>query len=101
MTNCRTNLPSRLTFWYQTPQHRQKPDMPTTHVTKLTLDVFGYWEQDFPRNLGGPLLSIETCHLVDSPLTSTPTSLVPPATAHCQTKPLKESTVWYPLPKTH
>ncbi|OAD65323.1 hypothetical protein PHYBLDRAFT_153567 [Phycomyces blakesleeanus NRRL 1555(-)] len=53
----------------------------------------------FPKKPGGPLLSLETRHSVDSPSTSTPTSLVPPVTAHCQTKSLKESTVRYPSPE--
>ncbi|KAL0088016.1 hypothetical protein F4703DRAFT_1926757 [Phycomyces blakesleeanus] len=59
----------------------------------------GYREQDFPRNLGEPLLSLETHHLVDSPSTSMSTSLVPPVTAHHRTKPPKESTIWYPSPE--
>ncbi|KAL0095473.1 hypothetical protein F4703DRAFT_1923146 [Phycomyces blakesleeanus] len=54
----------------------------------------------FPKKPGGPLLSLETRHLVDSPSTSTPMSLVPPVMAHRRTKPLKESTVRYPSPKT-
>ncbi|OAD72000.1 hypothetical protein PHYBLDRAFT_146979 [Phycomyces blakesleeanus NRRL 1555(-)] len=47
----------------------------------------------FPKKSEGPLLSLKTHHSVDSPLTSMPTSLVPPVMAHRQTKPLKESTL--------
>ncbi|OAD65664.1 hypothetical protein PHYBLDRAFT_175845 [Phycomyces blakesleeanus NRRL 1555(-)] len=53
----------------------------------------------FPKKPGGPLLSLETRHSVDSPSTSTPTSLVPPVTAPRRTKPPKESTVRYPSPE--
>ncbi|KAL0079455.1 hypothetical protein F4703DRAFT_1932462 [Phycomyces blakesleeanus] len=53
----------------------------------------------FPKKPGGPLLSLETRHSVDSPSTSTPTSPVPPVTAPRRTKPPKESTVRYPSPK--
>ncbi|KAL0075756.1 hypothetical protein F4703DRAFT_1934830 [Phycomyces blakesleeanus] len=54
----------------------------------------------FPKKPGGPLLSLKTCHSVDSPSTSIPTSPVPPVTAHRQTKPPKESTIRYPSPET-
>ncbi|OAD65472.1 hypothetical protein PHYBLDRAFT_153371 [Phycomyces blakesleeanus NRRL 1555(-)] len=54
----------------------------------------------FPKKPGGPLLSLETRHSVNSLSTSTPTSPVPPVTAHHRTKPLKESTVQYPPPET-
>ncbi|OAD71938.1 hypothetical protein PHYBLDRAFT_146923 [Phycomyces blakesleeanus NRRL 1555(-)] len=49
----------------------------------------------FPKKPGGPLLSLETRHLVNSPSMSTPTSLVLSVAAHCWTKPPKESTIWY------
>ncbi|KAL0080411.1 hypothetical protein J3Q64DRAFT_1838550 [Phycomyces blakesleeanus] len=57
-------------------------------------------ETRFPKNLGGPLLSLKTRHLVDSPLTSMSKSLVPPITAHHQTKPLEEPTVQCSPPET-
>ncbi|KAL0076449.1 hypothetical protein F4703DRAFT_1934070 [Phycomyces blakesleeanus] len=60
----------------------------------------GYREQDFPRNLGGPLLSLETHHWVNSLSISMPMSLVLPVMAHRQTKPPKESTIQHPSPET-
>ncbi|KAL0072991.1 hypothetical protein F4703DRAFT_1937418 [Phycomyces blakesleeanus] len=60
----------------------------------------GYWEQDFPRNLGRPLLSLETRHWVYSPSMSASTSLAPPITAHHQTKPPKKFTIQYQSPET-
>ncbi|KAL0097595.1 hypothetical protein J3Q64DRAFT_1828879 [Phycomyces blakesleeanus] len=62
-------------------------------------DLTGVSEARFPKKPGGPLLSLETRHSVDSPSTSTPTSPVPPVTAHHQTKLPKESTVQYPSPE--
>ncbi|OAD74356.1 hypothetical protein PHYBLDRAFT_144804 [Phycomyces blakesleeanus NRRL 1555(-)] len=85
----------------------EQTDLPVPDITTWLKAVPAYNTCDtrvsgarFPKKPGGPLLSLETRHSVDSPLTSTPTSPVPSVTAHRLTKPLKESTIWYPPTET-